>query len=339
MSIITKASAKTYFVTGAYPTQGQFADTIDSYLGLGETSLQTVSGNVNFFAGIQVSGNQVGTAAYANTGTVIINSGGALTIGATQVTTAMLATTAVSAGTYASPTITIDVAGRITSAAGSSNAPVLTVKRQVFAATGTYTPSAGMLYCDIEAWGAGGGGGGIAANNGNAAAGGGAGGYVKKVVAAATIGASKAVTIGAAGTAGSTAGGTGGTGGTTSVGSTIVQATGGVGGTGTTASTTIATGGAGGVGSSGDINATGAVGVNGNGSQFNGGNGGVTSLGGNGLGGAINTSATSSAAGNAAVANSGSGGGGACSSGGSVAAQLGGAGGSGYVVITEYCSQ
>lgn len=69
MSIITKASAKAYFQTGLYPSQGNYADMIDSYLGLGEAVLQTVSGQVNFAGGVQVSGNQVGTGAYYNVGT------------------------------------------------------------------------------------------------------------------------------------------------------------------------------------------------------------------------------------------------------------------------------
>lgn len=104
MAIITKASAKLYFLTGAFPTQNQFADTIDTYLGLGEAGLQTVagavafqsgvivSGNSNFINGVKVSGNQIQNAAYKKLGTVIIDDGsGNLTIGAGQVTTAMLA--------------------------------------------------------------------------------------------------------------------------------------------------------------------------------------------------------------------------------------------------------
>lgn len=61
MSIITKASAKSYFTTGSYPTQGQFADTIDSYLGLGETVLQTVSGPVAFSSTVSAGTINVST--------------------------------------------------------------------------------------------------------------------------------------------------------------------------------------------------------------------------------------------------------------------------------------
>lgn len=43
MSIITKTSAKQYFQTGDFPTQSQFADMIDSYVGLGETSAQNLA--------------------------------------------------------------------------------------------------------------------------------------------------------------------------------------------------------------------------------------------------------------------------------------------------------
>jgi hypothetical protein len=212
---------------------------------------------------------------------------------------------------------------------------VVTVKRQTFSANGTYTPSAGMLYADIEVWGAGGGGGGVNATNGAAGGGGGAGGYSREVVTAATVGASQAVTIGTGGTAGANTGGTGGTGGTTSVGS-ILQATGGAGGVGNTSVTTSVSGGAGGVGSSGEINLTGNRGSWGIAPNLVlasvSGTGGTTSLGGAGMGFGGNTST----AGNSAVANSGSGGSGALSAG---AAAIGGVGGSGYVIITEYCSQ
>src|ERR1043165_4788986 len=105
---------------------------------------------------------------------------------------------------------------------------VLTVKKQVFTGSGTYTPSTGMLYCLIEAVGGGGGGGG--SNGGSQAAGGGGGGQYSRILAtAATIGTSKSVTIGAAGTAGTTST-NGGDGGTTSVG-TVCTAGGGKGGT------------------------------------------------------------------------------------------------------------
>ncbi|MES1988552.1 MAG: hypothetical protein V4440_11090, partial [Pseudomonadota bacterium] len=56
MSIITKASAKNYFLTGAFPTQAQFADTIDSYLGLGEIGSQTIGGPVVCSASLGVTG-------------------------------------------------------------------------------------------------------------------------------------------------------------------------------------------------------------------------------------------------------------------------------------------
>lgn len=150
----------------------------------------------------------------------------------------------------------------------SPPAGVNKVIRQVFTSNGTYTPSSGMLYCDIEVVGSGGGGGGSPATSvtqQNAGGGGGGGGYARKVVTAATIGASQTVTIGAAGTAGSSS--DGGTGGTTSLGS-IVSATGGNGGaqgvqTQFSSSTAISLGGAAGIGSSGDFNISGNSGQSG----------------------------------------------------------------------------
>lgn len=43
MTAITKTSAKAYFQTGLYPTQSQFGDMIDSYLGLAESSAQAIA--------------------------------------------------------------------------------------------------------------------------------------------------------------------------------------------------------------------------------------------------------------------------------------------------------
>lgn len=213
------------------------------------------------------------------------------------------------------------------------SAAIVTVKRQVFTGNGTYTPSTGMLYCDVEAWAGGGGGGGVASTAGHVGSGGGAGAYSKILLSAATIGASKTVAIGAAGAAGANTDGTGGTGGSTTLGSTLAVAVGGVGGVG---GGVTAAGGAGGLGSSGtgNITATGAPGgpaIEVSGGSVSGG-GGNSSLG--GAGGA--KPYTANAAGQDAVANSGSGGGGAAANGN---ANIGGAGGSGYMVITEYCSQ
>jgi len=134
------------------------------------------------------------------------------------------------------------------------------VTTQVFTASGTYTPTTGMVYCIIQVVGGGGGGGGCIATNTSAgtipnpyALGtpGGGSGYYRGTFAAATIGASQTVTIGAGG-AGGTAGNHAGTaGGSTTVGSLITVAGGGAGsGSGAAAITTIfynPTSGAGGV--------------------------------------------------------------------------------------------
>lgn len=69
---------------------------------------------------------------------------------------------------------------------------VLTVKRQVFTINGTYTPSTGMIYADVEVQGAG--------ANGSGGQAGGSGTYAKKVMTSATVGASVSITIGTAGT-------------------------------------------------------------------------------------------------------------------------------------------
>ncbi len=209
---------------------------------------------------------------------------------------------------------------------------VKTVKSQVFTGNATYTPSTGMLYCKVRAWGGGGAGGGAAAAAGAVGGGGGAGAYSERTLTAAQIGASKAVVIGAAGTGGAS---TGGTGGDTTM-TTLVVAKGGLGGVVGAGSTNVL-GGAGGAKASGtgDTVSTGACGGfaagNLSGAEFSGA-GGATALGGNGNGQFY----TAEAAGVAAVANSGSGGGGAASNG---SAHNGGAGGTGYMIIDEWCSQ
>lgn len=163
----------------------------------------------------------------------------------------------------------------IYTSAGASANPAFTlptgitfsVVHQVFSSSGTYTPTSGMVYCLIECIGAGGGGGGSAGSNStsiNGAASGGGGEYACGIFSSATIGASKSVTIGAAGTAGANTGTSGGTGGTTSVGSTNISAVGGGGGTGnSSANTAVAVaGGIGGTGGTGgDYRMPGTCGV------------------------------------------------------------------------------
>lgn len=105
---------------------------------------------------------------------------------------------------------------------------IKTIKTQVFIASGTYTPSAGMAFCDIYAVGGGGGGGGAKgdATHTIIASGGNSGSESQVLLTAAQIGASQVVTIGAGGTAGNATPSDGGVGGTTSVG-TLCVATGG----------------------------------------------------------------------------------------------------------------
>ncbi|WP_082190590.1 hypothetical protein [Bradyrhizobium pachyrhizi] len=217
---------------------------------------------------------------------------------------------------------------------------VRTVKVQKFTASGTYTPSAGMIYCVIECMGGGGAGGGSASNSSFlvSGGGGGAGSYARKIATAADIGASKTVTIGAGGT-GAT-GNTGGNGGDTSVGSLCI----GKGGTGGNfgSSAAFGSGGAGGVAGTGDVTLPGASG--GYGAYQSGTNagfvvpsgmGGVSQFG----GGGVQTVAVSTSF-SAGVASGGFGGGG---SGGmssfSSTSTAGGAGAPGIVVVTEFCTK
>ncbi|PPD36014.1 MAG: hypothetical protein CTY18_05935 [Methylomonas sp.] len=92
------------------------------------------------------------------------------------------------------------------------------IKRQIITASGTYAPSAGMLYCEVELVGGGGGGGSAFGVPGNVSAGsgGGGGGYSRKLYSAAQIGASASVVIGAAGLGGAAGQNNGGMGGNSS---------------------------------------------------------------------------------------------------------------------------
>lgn len=223
-----------------------------------------------------------------------------------------------------------------TNSAGTLAMRALSVVIQTFVANGTYTPTAGMVYCVVEMVGPGGGGGGVAActaAQGAQAGAGGAGEYARGVFSAATIGASQAVTCPAGG-AGGAAGANNGTAGadTTALGA-LMTVFGGKGGAGAAASAAGQTtaGGAGGTGGSGGSfrcrgqpggNSTGAFGTF---SMM--GNGGSSPWGGGALG------LVAGAAGTAASGN-GAGGGGAL--GFNSAARAGGNGSASMIVVTEY---
>jgi len=247
-------------------------------------------------------------------------------------------------GAYSLPTNS-GTAGQILNSNGSGQLSFglnYTFNVQTFTSSGSYTPSPGLVNAVIEVVGGGGGGGGCAAATSvlpSSGGGGGGGGYAQISVTAATIGSSQTITIGAGGTAG-TSSANGGTGGTTSCGS-IVSATGGAGGVSGTAPAAIIqnVGGVGGIGIGGDINIVGSCGRDGIGLVITlgficvGGSGGGSYYG--------STAANTGTAGTGLTGITGNlyGGGGTGAfnylSGSSIA-RNGGAGASGFVIITEF---
>lgn len=212
---------------------------------------------------------------------------------------------------------------------------IKTIHSQSFSSSGTYTPTTGMLYCQVQGVGGGGGGGG--SNGATAPAGGGGyGEYAIGIFTAAQISTSQSVTIGAGGIAGSSSAGTGGNGGITALGS-LISIGGGIGGAGNGNFANGAPGGLGGSNGTGGI-----VHITGQSGGY-GWAGGVTNLGIAGYGGSgrfgaggqgvANTSATSGLSGT----GFGSGGSGGNQAAGS--SKGGGPGTSGYILIIEYCSQ
>lgn len=211
------------------------------------------------------------------------------------------------------------------------------VRQQTFTASGTYTPHANMLYVQVESIGGGGAGGGVigAASSGASGGGGGAGGYTVSFLARASVASPQTVTIGAGGAP--VSGGTGGNGGATSFG-LLNSANGGNGGiAGNATSTSLGAGGNGATAASlGNRLYGGAPGQNGYASApgvvvaIGGPNGGDSVLGGAGKGGY-------NSAGSAGTAP-GAGGGGVASY-DNPGNRIGGAGASGLVIVTEFCSE
>lgn len=287
-----------------------------------------------------VATNLTGTAASLTAGHVTTNAN--LT---GPITSVGNATTIASLATGTGLPLTTGVTGILPIANGGTNSSVgavVTIKRQIFTASGTYTPSAGMLYAILEGVGGGGGGGGAVGLAGGymVGGGGGGGGYARLIASATTIGASKAVTIGAAGAASTAGANSGGAGGATSVGSLLI-ANGGSGGTFTQSGVQNGAGGTGGSAGTGDISPQGQAGLGG---AYLGASGflmiGTPGAGGNspfGSGSLGCNGAFSSYTGTSGTGY-GAGGGGAVLF-ESATNGAGGPGTAGFVIVTEFCNQ
>lgn len=206
---------------------------------------------------------------------------------------------------------------------------------QTFTSSGTYTPTANMVYCVIECWGGGAAGGSMAGSLSfsGGSGGGGAGGYSKHVANAAEIGASKTVTIGAGGAAGAAGNNNGNDGGTTSVGSLCI-ANGGKGGGGNPGNGGGLGGAGGSPGTGNAITGTGQSGFSGNGSSL-----AQYALAGNGANSPIGQGGISEVTATLQIGTNGSGyaaGGGGAAISGVALNTTGGVGTKGLVSIIEY---
>ena len=205
---------------------------------------------------------------------------------------------------------------------------------QVITTTGTYTPTAEMVYCIVRMVGGGGGGAGCPAAGGNMAFGlsGSSGSYSEGFFTSGTIGVSQAVTIGAGGAGGAAGANDGGNGGQSTFGA-LMTSPGGQGGGSAVATTggELTSNGPGAAGTGGYLNVTGnstegAFAVGG----FSTTPAGAPSVfGGSGPGGRSAGSYNATGFGSGGGAPSGNSGDGA---------KAGGAGFAGVCIITEYLS-
>jgi hypothetical protein len=321
------------------------ADDLAAVEGLATTGIVRRTGTSTWTAGTAVALTELAAqAAYTFVGNATGSSAvptavdiGALTLKASPVGTdeVMVRDNAASGAWKRSPLSAVSSVGSVASFNTLTGAVTTSVVVQKFTASGTYTPTSGMLHAVIECIGSGGGGGGVTGTMAGSygGAGGGAGSYSRRLVTAAQVGASQTVTVSAAG-AGGVGSGNGTAGGDVSVG-TLCVGKGGSGGQYTN-SGQVGVAGAGGVAGTGDINGAGQPGGP---SWYYGastqpipvsGTGGSTPFGAGG--------ASVSANGTVTAGNSGSlgGGGSGASASGSTSSANGGTGGIGIVIVTEY---
>lgn len=222
-------------------------------------------------------------------------------------------------------------------APGNYFGAIVAVRRQIFTASGTYTPNANLVYGFGRGVGGGGGGGGCAgaANFAIGAGGGGAGSYSELLFTKATIGASQTVTIGALGNGGVAGFNAGSAGTQTSLGS-LLTAPGGSGGSPAN-SATYGHGAPGGAAGTGDTAIPGQHGEGG--SYFGLVSSGISVVGIPGMGGSGPFGAGGYGPGNGAGQDAGgfgAGGGGAAAN--TAVNNAGGKGSPGYLHILEFCS-
>ncbi len=260
LTTVAAATTNTYSVTlpAAAPTTGQVLTATSATVLDWSTPVGTIKGTLAATANLMcLSTGVLDTLGNASSGPAITPTGGVSFPGSTSgaVTCATPATVATYNVTLpaAAPTAANQVLQTSSDYASTNTltwiSNISALNQQVFTANGTYTPTTGMRYCIIEVVGGGGGGGAgnsITTAPGCAAGGsGGAASYGRAMFTAATIGASKAVVVGAGGT-GQLADLTAATaGGTSSVGSTLISCPGGDIGSGSAYTVTVSNGGRG----------------------------------------------------------------------------------------------
>ena len=300
-----------------------------SYVSSALTSGHIFVGNgSNIAAGVAVSGDatlsNAGALTVASIGGEAVSLGGSFTMSGAHTFSGTLT---------GNTSVTFPTSGTL----ATTGSIFSSINIQTFTSTGSYSPTAGMIYCIAEGVGQGGGGGGVASSSGGGAGGGGgAGSYARVFLTAAQVGSSLAVTIANTGGAGGTAGNNNGTAGSNVTLGSLLQANGGSGGIGSAANSS-AKGGAGGTVGTGTFT---SVGMGGSGSSggtittisYIPGRGGSTAFGGPGAGNNLNAGGAGTGA--AAVGYGGGGDGGGSFN--SSAAAAGGQGSGGLIIVTEF---